>query len=157
VVGEKTLSAGDKYIAVFEVPYQPGELKAIALENGKEVANKVLKTSGEVTGIRLKADRSTIHADRNDLSFITIEAVDKEGLLVPDAAIKVKLTITGNGELAATGNADPKDMESVNKPVIKTFKGKAQAIVRPFAKPGTVTLKAASEGLKTSELTITIK
>jgi hypothetical protein len=48
-------------------------------------------------------------------------------------------------------------MESVNKPVIKTYKGKAQAIIRPLAKTGIITLKAESEGLKTGELTITIK
>ncbi|MCF8336240.1 MAG: glycoside hydrolase family 2 protein, partial [Bacteroidales bacterium] len=65
-VGEEHLSMNDKYIAVFEVPYQPGELKAIAIENGEEIASKVLKTTGEPAAIRLKADRSTIRADRND-------------------------------------------------------------------------------------------
>jgi beta-galactosidase len=157
VMGEKTLTADDKYIAVFEVPYQPGELKAIAIENGKETANKVLKTSGEAAGIRLIADRSAIHADRNDLSFVTIEVIDKNGLVVPDATIKVKLTLTGNGELAATGNASPNDMESVNKPVIKTYKGKAQAIVRPFAENGTIKLIADSQGLKSGELTLQVQ
>jgi beta-galactosidase len=155
IVGEKDLSEDDKYIAVFKVPYQPGELKAIAIENGKEIADKVLKTSGEATGLRLIADRSTINADRNDLSFIRIEAVDKNGLVVPDAEVEVKLTMTGNGELAASGNASPDDMESVNKPVIKTFKGKAQAILRPFSTGGSITLKAESEGLTPGDLTIT--
>ena len=37
----------DKYIATFEVTYQPGELKAVAPEKGKEIASKVLKTTGE--------------------------------------------------------------------------------------------------------------
>jgi beta-galactosidase len=138
------------------VPYQPGELKAVALEKGKETAVKVLKTSGEAAGIRLVADRITIHSDRNDLSFITIEAVDKNGMVVPDAAVKVKLTLTGNGELIATGNASPNDMESVNNPVIKTFKGKAQAILRPFSTAGKITLKAESEGLTTGELVVNV-
>jgi beta-galactosidase len=157
IIGEKDLTEDDKYIAIFKVPYQPGELKAIAIENGKEIEGKVLKTSGEAAGLRLIADRSTINADRNDLSFIKVEVVDKNDLVVPDAEVKVKLTITGNGELAATGNASPNDMESVNKPVIKTFKGKAQAILRPFSTGGNITLKAESEGLTTGELTITAK
>ncbi len=157
IIGEKDLSPVDKFIAVFEVPYQSGELKAIASENGKEVASRVLKTSGEPASIRLVADRNAIKADRNDLSFVTIEVIDKNGMVVPDAAAKVKLTLTGNGELAATGNADPKDMESVNKPAIKTFKGKAQAILRPFLAAGNMTLKAESEGLTTGELTIKLK
>ena len=157
LMGEKDLLSEDKYIAVFEVPYQPGELKAVALENGKEIAAKVLKTSGEPVGIRLVADRSLFNADRNDLSFVRIEAVDKNGLVVPDAEVKVRLTITGNGELVAMGNASPDDMESVNKTLIKTFKGKAQAILRPFSTAGNITLKAESEGLITGELTINAK
>lgn len=157
VMGEKTLSSEDKYIAVFEVPYHSGELKAIAYENGKEIGNKVLKTSSEVVGIRLTADRNTIHADRNDLCFVTIEVVDKNGLVVPDNTIRIKLTHTGNGEIAASGNASPNDMESVNKPVIKTYKGKAQVILRPFSTSGNITLKAESEGLTPGEITIGIK
>jgi beta-galactosidase len=157
IVGEKNLNAEDKYIAVFDVPYQPGELKAIAFESGKETAVKVLTTSGEAAGIRLIADRRNINADRNDLSFIRIEAVDRNGLVVPDAAVKIKLTITGNGELAASGNASPNDMESVNRKVIKTYKGKAQAILRPFSTAGDITLKAESEGLTAGEITIKVK
>jgi beta-galactosidase len=156
IVGEKDLSIKDKYIAAFDVPYQPGELKAVAFENGQEMASKVLKTSGEVVGIRLIADRSTVNADRNDLSFVTIEAVDENGLVVTDAAVKVNLTIAGDGELAASGNASPKDMTTVNNLVIQTFKGRAQAILRPFSKAGTITMKAESEGLKTGELEILV-
>ena len=156
IVGEKDLSIKDKYIAAFDVPYQPGELKAVAFENGQEMASKVLKTSGEVVGIRLIADRSTVNADRNDLSFVTIEAVDENGLVVTDAAVKVNLTITGDGELAASGNASPKDMTTVNNLVIQTFKGRAQAILRPFSKADTITMKAESEGLKTGELEILV-
>ena len=35
-VGEKDLIPGDKYIAVFEVPYEPGELKAIASDKERK-------------------------------------------------------------------------------------------------------------------------
>jgi beta-galactosidase len=156
-VGEKDLKIDDRYIAVFNVPYQPGDLRATAFENGKEITVKTLKTTGKPAGIKLVADRSTIKADRNDLSFVSIEAIDEYGMVVPDAAIKVKIILTGNGEIAAAGNASPIDMESVNKPVIKTFHGKAQAVIRPFASAGTITLKAESEGLKEGVLEIEVK
>jgi len=156
IVGEKDLSAEDKNIAVFDVPYQPGELKAIAFDSGKETAVKALKTSGEATGIRLIADRSTINADRNDLAFIKIEVIDENGQLVPQESRKIKLIISGSGELIASGNADPEDMGSVNRPVIKTFKGKAQAILRPFSTAGSITLKAESDGLTTGELVVNV-
>ncbi|HPF52226.1 MAG TPA: glycoside hydrolase family 2 TIM barrel-domain containing protein [Draconibacterium sp.] len=152
VVGEKNLGNDDKYIAEFKVPYQAGELKAIALENGKEIASKVLRTAGEPASIKLTADRTEITANRNDLSFVKIEIVDGNGIVVPTDSIPIKLEISGNGELAASGNANPGDMDSVNKAVVNSWKGKAQAIVRPFAKAGEITLKAHAEGLKGVEL-----
>jgi beta-galactosidase len=123
---------------------------------GKEVANRILKTPGEPAAIRLFADQYSIKADRNDLSFIKIEVIDSNGNLVPQDSISVKLNVSGNGELVASGNANPKDMGSVNRPVINTYKGKAQAILRPFSSAGTIALKAESEGLKTGELAIQV-
>ena len=155
IVGKKDIKIEDKNIAVFEVPYQPGELKAVASDNGREVAGKVLKTAGEPAAIRLVADRNKIKADRNDLSFVKIEVVDKNGQLIPQDSVMVKLTITGNGELAASGNANPKDMASVNRPQINTFKGKALAIIRPSGS-GNIKLMAESHGLKTGELIIQV-
>ena len=118
--------------------------------------SKVLKTAGEPIAIRLVPDRNKIKADRNDLSFVKIEVVDSNGQLVPQDSIKIKLTLSGNGELAASGNANPKDMASVNRPQLNTFKGKALAIIRPFSHAGNITLKAESEALTTGQLTIEV-
>jgi beta-galactosidase len=148
IIGEKATSEATRLKAVFDVPYEPGELKAVALENGKEVAVKILKTTGEPAALKLTADRNSIRADRNDLSYITIEIVDEFGQTVTDAAIPVKLTLSGDGELAGSGNASPWDMESVGNTLVKTYRGKALAIVRPFAKTGEITLKAEGRTLQ---------
>jgi beta-galactosidase len=155
VLGEKDLLPEDKYIAVFEVPYQPGELKVIASDNGKEVASKVLITGGEPAAIRLIADRDKLKVDRNDLAFVKIEIIDANGQLVPRDSISIKLILSGNGELVASGNANPKDMASVNRPQINTYRGKALAIIRPSGS-GNVKLMAESQGLKTGELLIQV-
>lgn len=154
-VGEKDLKPEDKFIAGFEVTYEPGELKAVASENGKEVASKVLSTSGEPVAIMLVPDRDKIKADRNDLSFVKIEVVDGNGKLVPSDSSKINLTLSGTGELAGSGNADPKDMTSLNRPVLKVYKGRALAIIRPSGR-GNIKLKAESKGLKASELIIQV-
>jgi beta-galactosidase len=154
-IGKKDLSDEDKYTAVFDVPYQPGELRAIAFENGKEISSKILKTAGEPEQISLIADRNIINADRNDLSFVKIEVIDGNGQLVPGDSVGIKLTLTGNGELVASGNANPKDMASVNRKEILSWRGKAQAVIRPSGS-GYVKLTAESDGLKTGELTIKI-
>jgi len=155
VVGEKDLLPEDKYVAVFEIPYQPGELKAIASDNGKLVATKVLATAGEPLAIRLVADRDKINADRSDLSFVKIEVVDAKGQLVPQDSIRISLTLSGNGELVGSGNSNTKDMASVNRPLVDTYKGKAIAIIRPTTS-GYIKLKAESQGLKTGELSIQV-
>jgi beta-galactosidase len=156
IIGEKTLSENDKCIAEFVVPYQPGELKAKVSDNGKEVASKVLKTSGLPISIKLSADRSNIKADRNDLSFVKIEVVDENGKLVPLNSIKVNLILSGDGELIASGNASPSDMESFNNSEIKTYEGKALAIVRPFTANGEIKLHAESDGLKSGDIIIEV-
>ncbi|WP_346854542.1 glycoside hydrolase family 2 TIM barrel-domain containing protein [uncultured Draconibacterium sp.] len=154
VIGKKSLNEDDKYIAVFEVPYEPGELTAIALENNEEVARKVLKTTGEPVAIRLIAERSEINADRNDLAYVKIEVVDESGQVVPTDSVKIQLSLEGKGELVASGNAGPDDMESFNKSVIKSYQGRAQAIIRPYSSAGKILLKAQSEGLGNGEVLI---
>jgi beta-galactosidase len=148
VIGEKELTKADKMKATFAVPYEPGELKAVASENGKVIAEKILKTTGQAAEIRLTADRNPIHADRNDLSYITIEVVDEFGQVVSDATTSVKLEVSGNGELAGSGNACPYDMESIGNTTVRIYRGKALAIVRPFSKAGTFSVKASSGSLK---------
>jgi beta-galactosidase len=157
VIGEKETSAATKLKAVFDVPYEPGELKAVALNNGKELAMKSLKTTGEPASIRLTADRNPIKADRNDLAYITIEVVDEFGQVVTDAGLPIKLTLSGDGELVGSGNACPWDMESVGKTTIKSYRGRALAIVRPFAKGGEIGLKAECQTLQEGNLNVNVR
>jgi beta-galactosidase len=157
VIGEKPVSAATKLTAKFDVPYQPGELRAIGLINGKEVAKTTLKTAGEPHGIRLIADRSTIRADRNDLSYVTVEVVDRNGNRVPNATVPVRFTVSGAGELAATGSSAPNDDSSFHVPLRKTYEGRCLAILRPVGDVGKITLKAEAAGLKSATIVVRIK
>jgi beta-galactosidase len=156
-IGEKVLTESDQYIAAFEVPYQPGELTAIVFDGDKEIARKTLKTTSEAVAIKLTADRATIQANRNDLSFIKIEAVDQYGHVVTQEPVKIKIAVTGNGELVGSGNANPSDMASVNNLELNTFMGKAQAIIRPFETKGEITISVSSEGLKSTDLKVVVQ
>ncbi len=140
--------------AKFELSYTPGELKAIAIENDKEVGSVILATVGAPKNIRLVVDRSTINADRNDLSYITVEIVDEKGRVVPDAETPIQFAITGNGELAGVGNANPADMASFKQPQRKTYRGRCLVILRPKGEPGNITLEAKAEGLEPAKIVI---
>ncbi|HEX5399853.1 MAG TPA: glycoside hydrolase family 2 TIM barrel-domain containing protein [Verrucomicrobiae bacterium] len=144
----------NKMIARFKVPYQSGELRAIGLTDGKPIVSASLRTAGEPATIRLTADRSTIRANRNDLSYVTVEVVDKNGNVVPSATIPIHFTVTGAGELAATGSPSPNDAASFHVPIRKTFEGRCLAILRPEGNPGKITLKAETDGLKAATLVV---
>jgi beta-galactosidase len=159
VIAEKLISDTANLIATFKVPYESGVLKAIALNNGIEVASKELKTTGVPAKIRLTADRQKITANRNDLSYVKVEVIDKQGNIIPNANLPVTFTVSGVGEIAGSGNACPTDMESVNNKVCKTYYGRALAILRPLKglKTGTITLKAEAYGLELGEINVTIE
>ena len=143
--------------AKFEVPYEPGELDAIAVDNGKEIANVVLKTANAPQAIRLKADRSTIHADRNDLSYVTLEIVDDKNNVVPNSNVPVEFLVKGAGELAGVGNANPSDMASFKQPGRNTFRGRCLVILRPKGSTGNIVLEARSPGLQSAKIVIATK
>ncbi|HEV7348399.1 glycoside hydrolase family 2 TIM barrel-domain containing protein [Telluribacter sp.] len=156
LIGEQAI-ADTSITAVFEVSYQPGILRAVNVEDGKETEAIVLKTAGAPKQLRLTADRSTIKASRNDLSYVTVEVVDANGQVIPTAGLPIQFSLTGTGELAAVGNADPTDVSSVQKPRKNTFRGRALAIVRPTEKAGTITLRATAPGLPPAEIRIMTK
>jgi beta-galactosidase len=137
--------------ARFEVPYQPGELVAIGINNGKEIARQSLKTTGKPAQLKVTAEHETYSADANDLAYFNVEVLDENGLLVPNAAIPIEFDITGNCELQAVGNGNPADMKSFQSPAVNSFRGKCQLIVRSREDSGEIIVRAKSEGLKTSE------
>jgi beta-galactosidase len=157
IIDTKIINPDSGITARFEVPYRPGTLKATGFINGAEVAAKVLKTSGSPAVIRLITDQPEIQADRRDLVYVSIEVADDEGNRVPNAEIKVNLSLSGEGELLAAGNAAPDQMSSVKQPRCITYRSRALAILRPTSIPGTIKLTAIAEGLIPASVNIRTK
>jgi beta-galactosidase len=153
-MGVKAVSPETRFAAEFEVPYAAGELKAEALENGSPVAELAFNTAGKPAKLALKADRPSIRCERNDLAYVTVEVLDATGNLAPDATVPVTFHISGAGELAATGSANPKDVRSFRRPVTTSYHGKCLAIVRPKGSAGWITLLAKSAGLDAAQLVL---
>jgi len=153
-LGKKPTNRSTKFMAVYNVPYTAGELKAVGYDDGKKVNMAILKTAGEPAQIKLSADRKTIKADNEDLSYITVELVDKKGTLNPDAENLVHFEIEGPGTIVGVGNADPVSVESYQLPQRKAWQGRCLVIIKSGKKSGNIVLKASSTGLKSSELVI---
>jgi len=147
VIGEQPVSEDTKLVATFDVPYEPGELKAYGLKNGKVVAETMLKTSGAPKAVKLTADRTVIRADRSDLSYVTVEIVDENGQRVPDAEQKVRFIVEGAGELAGQTSGSPNKPASFKAPECTTMNGRCIAILRPTGGAGDITMRVEADGL----------
>jgi beta-galactosidase len=154
-VGEQVVDDSKSITTTFEVPYEPGTLTARCYDNGVETSSETIKTVGKPTAIRLSADRSTIKADRNDLSYVMVDIIDSEGNLITyDDNTLVNFEISGNGKIVGVGSGSFSDMSSFQQPRKKVWHGKCLVIVRPEVTPGKIVIKAKSEGLKEISLEI---
>ena len=144
----------DTYTASFEVPYEPGQLKACIVKGKKETASAELNTTGSPASIRLTADRSKIKADKNDLSYVKIEVLDKNGRVIPDCDLPLEIKSSGKGSVIASGNGSADDMRSFRSLTPKAFRGKAIAIVQPDMQAGNIHLTVSAKGLPEANITI---
>jgi beta-galactosidase len=157
LIQEKQITLKDQYKISFDVPYQPGTIKAIGFIDGKEMAVKSLTTVDSAYKIVLVAERNAVDADRNDLAYIHAEIRDKNDHLIPDAVKKLDFSISGEGEWLAAGNASPDQPASFKGKSCKTFRGKCLIIIRPFEKTGKINITAKSQGLEPGSAEISVK
>ena len=139
LIGTKQVSRDTEFKAVFSVPYKAGTLRAEA--GGESVT---LKTADEPARLRLTPDRTVMTADGQSLTFVTVEVLDKQGALVPEAAIPCEASVKGAGTLLAFASADLKDTEPYISPRVKTWKGRALLVVRSMQKGGSVSVTIKS-------------
>jgi beta-galactosidase len=151
LVGTKQVSRDTQFKAVFSIPYEVGVLRAEA--DGKSVT---LATAGEPARLRLTADRNVIAAGGQDLAYITVEVVDKDGRVCPDAAIPCEAVVKGQGQLMAFASADLKDREPKTSSRVTTWKGRALLVVRSSKTKGKAQINIKSS-LPTATLTIISK
>jgi beta-galactosidase len=146
-LGKKQTNRSTKFIAEWLVPYHPGKLVAIGYDGDKEVNQAILNTAAAPVNITLKADRSQLRANNEDLAYITIELQDKDGNLNPDAENLLKFKVDGPATIAGVGNANPRSLESYQQPKRKAWRGKCLVILKTTGTPGPITLKVSADGI----------
>jgi len=91
----------------WQVKYAPGTLSAKGFNAGKVVAEAKVETTGEPASVQLAPNRTTINADGEDVSVITVSVADAQGRVVPVASNKISFEISGAGKILGVGNGDP--------------------------------------------------
>ena len=147
----------DDFHVVWRVKYESGVVKVVSRKDGKTVLEKEIHTAGEPAQIRLTADRNEIKSDGRDLSFVTVEVLDKDGNLCPNADNQIMFDVQGAGFIAGVDNGSPVSMEKFKADHRRAFYGKCLVVVQSDGKSGGIKLTATSEGLKTAVTAIKAK
>ena len=139
-----------------DVKFEPGELKAVAYKNGKVIGEAIVRTASEPYKLMLTPEKNSIKAGGEELVYILVEALDKNGNLCPLADNPVNFSAKGRAEIEAVGNGDQHSLEPFQADYRKLFYGKAMLILRSGNEKGECLVKAASEGLESASTRIKI-
>lgn len=142
---------------VWRVKFVPGTVKVVARKGGNIIAEKEIHTAGDPYKIRLTPDRDIITADGKDLSFITVEVLDKDNNLCPLSENLINFEIKGNAFIAGVDNGCQTSMERFKDNKRKAFNGKCLVVLQNNGEKGTATLTANSNGLESSTIEIKSK
>ena len=138
----------------WDVPYEPGTLRAVGTKNGQVAATQEIATTGEAAAIELSVDRDTIRADRRDVAHVTVKVVDAQGRVHPDADNEIVFEVQGEGKLIGLDNGDMSNAEGYKGTQKKAFHGMCLGLVQAGATAGRIRVTAASPGLKPATATI---
>ena len=139
----------------FDVPYEPGELKAVAYRKGEKIGEAAVRTAGAKAKVRLAAGTDVLPADGVTYEWVEVDVTDAKGVRDPLATDFVSFKLTGPGEIVAVGNADPHSYKSF-KDVSghPLYYGKCVAVVaRKAGSAEPITLTASASGRESASLT----
>ena len=126
-----------------EVKYEPGEVKVVVYDaDGKPAGQKVMKTAGKPAKLQTDVwtQNSTLKADGNDLAYVTVSLVDKNGTLIPDATDQLTFDVSGAGSFRGVCNGDATSLEVFTQPTMKLFAGQLVVVVQAGKEKGQLTL-----------------
>ncbi len=140
----------------WKVPFEKGTLLVNAIdEKGNVIATDIQKSFDDPVSVALSSEKKSIIANGDDLAFIAISVLDKNGVPVANAKNRVTVDVTGPGRLVGLDNGDSTDYEEYKGNSRRLFSGKLVAIVAPDIIPGDITITVSSNGLSSASLAIT--
>jgi beta-galactosidase len=141
----------------WSVPFVPGSIEARAWRGSRVLVDR-RETTGVPARLVLASDRETIRADGEDVSVVTVTALDKSGREVPLANGMVRFIASGEGNIIGVGNGDPSSHEpdkcTPGSWQRSLFNGKCQLLVQSGLLPGTIRILGSSGGLQSDSIQI---
>ena len=113
---------------------------------------ETVKTAGEPD--HLEVIWANESENPEELCYMTVKVVDKDGNLCPKA--NNLISYEGEGFVAAA-NGDAACLDSFVEPKMHAFAGQLTAIVQSSEQAGSITLQATAKGLKPGSITLQTK
>jgi len=154
VIGAKSISEATNGVLAWRIPFEPGVLKAVGRNQGKEVAAYELQTAGAANRIELIADSTNLHADGRDICHLEFRIVDANGVRVPNAEPEVTFAINGPATLLGLENGDLNSPEPYQGPTRKAFHGRGLAILGSTETAGEVTVNVSAPGIQPATIVL---
>lgn len=136
------------YETQFETVYEPGELTAIAYEEGEEIGRTTLKTAKTAQTVVLSAEKY------ETLVFVDIDVVDENGILVADSQNPLSVKVEGAAELKAFGGVKALHHNGYELPDTTAGEGHALAILKRTGGTGEIRVTVTGENLNEQSITI---
>ena len=157
-LGRKQLDRRDaeKSLPVWQVPYEPGELKAVAYdEHGKPLCEAARRSFGEAKKLVLSAERTALKAHCGDIAFIAVTVEDENGCPVENAVNRVHAEVTGAGVLLGMDNGDSADADDYQVTSRRLFSGKLLLMVGA-QDAGEIRAQVTGQGLEPAVISFTV-
>jgi beta-galactosidase len=132
---------------MWKFTYEPGTIQAHGRNGGKEVATDELRTAGAPVRLVVETGHPLLTPDWNDVSFVTVTAVDANGVPCPWAADPVTFQVAGPGVIAAVDNGDPQSHEPFQAAGRHLYLGTCVAMIKATAPGGAITVTASAPGI----------
>ena len=144
--GKRTAAEYLNNTVIWFQPFRRGLMEAIGYIGGEEVCRDSLVTSNETHHLALSPDLETLRADGQDLSHITLELYDEDGVRVQTDDRRLTVTVEGEGRLRGIDNGDLRREGSFTGNTLSTYFGKALILVQSTRKAGMIRVKVEMEG-----------
>ena len=157
------------------VKYEPGEIRVVTYNQyGDKVGEDVKRTAGEPAQLKFSVETPDhepiacmvegctdehnvlLNADGNDLAFITVSLLDKDGNECPLADDELTFEVKGAGTFKAACNGDATSLDSFTQPHMRLFSGKLVIVVQSKAQKGDIIL-TVKDGKRNIEKTLTLQ
>ena len=157
------------------VKYEPGEIRVVTYNQyGDKVGEDVKRTAGEPTQMKFSVETPDhepiacmvegctdehnvlLNADGNDLAFITVSLLDKDGNECPLADDELTFEVKGAGTFKAACNGDATSLDSFTQPHMRLFSGKLVIVVQSKAQKGDIIL-TVKDGKRNMEKSLTLQ